>query len=135
MPGAGERPGVEPVDAFDLPSWLGEERVIWVAEDSLGQHHRVRGTLRGPEVDEVTEGCDVLAGDHAYPFVALDDAHRREVHQAWRLGQVLLLRCDGRLTLAVPGSVVDEPLALEAVRRFAKAVGAPVDRFSVTLRL
>jgi hypothetical protein len=132
MPGSGERSGIEPVDAFDLPSWLGEERVIWVAEDSLGRHHRVSGTLHGPEE---TAACDVLAGDHAYPVVALEDAHRREVHQAWRLGQVLLLRCDERLTLAVPGSVVDEPLALEAVRRFAKAVGAPVDRFSVTLRL
>jgi hypothetical protein len=124
--------GIDPVDAFDLPAWLGEERVIWVAEDSLGLHHRVAGSLHGPED---TEACDVLAGDHAYPAVALTDPHRREVHQSWRLGQVLLLRCDGRLTLAVPGSIVDEPLALEAVRRFAKAVGAPVDRFSVTLRL
>jgi hypothetical protein len=132
MSGAGDPGTIEPVDAFDLPPWLGEERVVWVAEDSLGLHHRVSGTLHGPEETEV---CDVLAGDHAYPVVALEDAHRREVHQAWRLGQVLLLRCDARLTLAVPGSVVDEPMALEAVRRFAKAVGAPVDRFSVTLRL
>jgi hypothetical protein len=132
MAESGEATVIEPVDAFDLPAWLGEERVIWVAEDSLGLHHRVSGTLHGPRE---TEACDVLAGDHAYPFVALHDPYRREVHQAWRLGQVLLLRCDGRLTLAVPGSVVDEPLALEAVRRFAKAVAAPVDRFSVTLRL
>lgn len=132
MAGSGEPAAIEAVDAFDLPAWLGEERVVWVAEDSLGLHHHVTGTAHGPDD---TEACDVLAGDHAYPFVALEDSHRREVHQAWRLGQVLLVRCDGRLTLAVPGSVVDEPLALEAVRRFAKAVGAPVDRFSVTLRL
>ena len=79
--------------------------------------------------------CDVLAGDHAYPFAALDDVLRRDVHQAWSLGQVLLLSYGERLTLAAPGRVVDADLALESVRRFAKAVGAPPHRFSVTLRL
>ena len=70
MPGAGPPDSVAPVDAFELPSWIGEETVTWVAGDSLGAGHLVRGTLHGPA--ESTE-CDVLAGDHASPFAALDD--------------------------------------------------------------
>lgn len=130
--GSEARPAVEPVDAFELPSWIGEETVTWVAEDSLGAGHRVRGTARGTSGSTV---CDVLAGDHAYPAAALDDTVRRDMHQTWSLGQVLLLSYGERLTLAAPGRVVDADLALESVRRFAKAVGAPPHRFSVTLRL
>lgn len=123
---------MEPVDAFDLPSWIGEEEVVWVAEESLGQPY-VSGTLHGP--DDRSHVCDVVAGDHAYPVAALEESRRREMHQTWRLGQVLLVSRDGRLTLAAPGSEVDAGLALETLARFAKAVGAPADRFSVTLRL
>jgi hypothetical protein len=132
MAAAGPPSSVAPVDAFELPSWIGEETVTWVAGDSLGAGHLVRGTLHGP--DETTV-CDVLAGDHAYPFAALADGLRRDMHQTWSLGQVLLLTYDERLTLAAPGRVVDADLALDSVRRFAKAVGAPPHRFSVTLRL
>ncbi|QIK66442.1 hypothetical protein G7072_08820 [Nocardioides sp. HDW12B] len=132
MPAAGSPTSVAPVDAFELPAWIGEETVTWVAEDSLGAGHLVHGTLHGPTETTV---CDVLAGDHAYPSAALDDVLRRDMHQTWSLGQVLLLAYDERLTLAAPGRVVDADLALESVRRFAKAVGAPPRRFSVTLRL
>lgn len=132
MTAPGPRPGAEPVDAFELPAWIGEETVTWVAEDSMGAGHLVSGTLHGQSDRAV---CDVLAGDHAYPVAALDDTVRRDMHQTWSLGQVLLLSYDQRLTLAAPGRVVDAGLALEAVRRFAKAVGAPPHRFSVTLRL
>lgn len=129
------RPSVEPVDAFELPGWFGEQAVTWVADDSLGVSHHVRGTLHGPDEAEQTAVCDVLAGDHAYPVTALEDDARREMHQTWSLGQVLLVSYGDRLTLAAPGRVVDADLALEAVRRFAKAVGAPSRNFSVTLRL
>ena len=132
MAGPGSRPAAVPVDAFELPAWIGEEVVTWVAEDSLGAGHLVRGTLHATGE---RAGCDVLAGDHAYPVAALDDTVRRDMHQSWSLGQVLLLTYAGRLSLAAPGRVVDADLALEAVRRFAKAVGAPPHRFSVTLRL
>ncbi len=132
MPEADPPSSVAPVDAFELPAWIGEETVTWVAEDSLGTGHLVQGTLHGPGDSAV---CDVLAGDHAYPSAALDDVLRREMHQTWSLGQVLLLGYGDRLTLAAPGRVVDADLALESVRRFAKAVGAPRHRFSVTLRL
>lgn len=125
-------PRVDLVDAFELPAWIGEEPVTWAAEDSLGAGHLVAGTVRS---DVEASVCDVLAGDRAYPTAVLAEPVRRRMHQEWALGQVLLLDYDDRLTLAAPGNVVDAPLALEALRRFAKAVGAPVDRFSVTLRL
>jgi hypothetical protein len=37
--------------------------------------------------------------------------------------------------MVVPGTTVTAEPALEAVRRLAKAVGAPADRFTVSLRL
>ena len=127
------RPGVTAVDAFDLPEWLGVDPVTWTAVDSVGSSHRVAGCLRGP-ADEALE-CDVLAGDLAYPLPVLDERWRHDAHQAWTLGEVLLVEYDGRVTLVVPGTVVSAEAAMEAVRRLARAVGAPADRFTVALRL
>jgi hypothetical protein len=127
------RPAVEPVDAFELPDWLGVVPVTWTAVDSIGATHRVVGCLRGSDGDPVD--CDVLACDLAYPVPVLDERWRHDAHQAWTLGEVLLVEYDERLTMVVPGTTVTAELALEAVRRLAKAVGAPADRFSVSLRL
>ena len=55
----------------------------------------------------------------------LEEKWRAAAHQAWTLGEILLLEYDGRLTLVVPGTALSVELALEAVRRLAKAVGAP----------
>ena len=104
----------------------------WTALSSLDGGHLVTGRLEGG--DESDE-CDLLACDRAYPTPVLDEASRAAAHQAWVLEQVHLLRYDGRLTVVVPGSAIDSETALEALRRLAKAVGAPPQRFSVLLRL
>ena len=124
---------VTEVDAFDLPDWLGVEEVTWTAVTSLGTSPHVTGALTGRSGASLD--CDVLACDLAYPEPVLDERWRHDAHQAWTLGQVLLVEYDGRLTLVVPGTTVTAEPALEAVRRLAKAVGAPADRFTVSLRL
>ena len=48
--------------------------------------------------------CDLLAVDDAYPQPVADDDIRTRAHLAWRHGQILLLACEDRLTLAVPGT-------------------------------
>ena len=125
-------PEVAAVDAFDLPEWLGVDHVIWSAATSIGASHLVDGLLR---TDAEELACDVLAGDLAFPAPVLTEGWRHDAHQAWAHGQVLLVSRDERLTLVVPGSSVGVERALEAVRRLAKAVGAPAERFSVSLRL
>jgi hypothetical protein len=124
---------VGPVDAFDLPDWLGVTSVTWTTVDSIGATHLVAGCLRGAEGEPFD--CDVLACDLAYPVPVLDERWRHDAHQAWTLGEVLLVEYDGRLTMVVPGTAVTAEPALEAVRRLAKAVGASADRFTVSLRL
>jgi hypothetical protein len=123
---------VESVDAFDLPEWLGTEDVTWTAQSSVRGARRIEGSLgcRGHELP-----CDLLAADVAYPQPLLDDRWRRQAHQSWEFGQVLLLSCGGRLTLAVPGTAFSADGALETVGRLAKAVGVRPDRFTVCLRL
>lgn len=130
-------PDIAPVDPFDLPDWIGVEPVTWTAETSLGTAHQVTGALHATSGDggTSTHACDLLAGDLAYPAPALTETWRSAAHQAWSLGEVLLLSYDGRLTLVVPGTTVTAEPALEAVRRLAKAVGAPAERFTVALRL
>ena len=125
--------GVASVDAFDLPEWLGVEEVTWTAATSLGTTARVSGTLSSPS--GATLGCDLLASDLAYPLSVLEEKWRAAAHQAWQLGETQLLEYDGRLTLAVPGTTIGVELALAAVRRLAKAVGAPSSRFTVAIRL
>lgn len=126
-------PEVTSVDAFELPEWLGVEEVTWTAVTSLGTADRVSGALSG--TSGAALACDLLASDLAYPRAVLEEKWRAAAHQAWQLGETLLLEYDGRLTLVVPGTTVGVGDALEAVRRLAKAVGAPSDRFTVSLRL
>jgi hypothetical protein len=125
-------PVVEAVDAFDLPEWLGVDEVTWTALTSLGSDPRVTGLLTGGSGELP---CDVLACDLAYPRTVVEEQWRSAAHRAWQLGETQLLSFDGRLTLLVPGTAVAVEDALEAVRRLAKAVGAPSDRFTITLRL
>jgi hypothetical protein len=131
----GPEPGaaVTSVDAFDLPEWLGVEEVTWTAATSLDAAARVAGTLSGPSGAALD--CDVLASDLAYPRSVLEEKWRAAAHQAWQLGETQLLEYDGRLTLTVPGTTVGVELALDAVRRLARAVGAPSSRFTVAIRL
>ena len=123
---------VEPVDAFDLPDWLGTAEVTWTALSSVRGAKRIQGLLRGGECELV---CDLVAADVAYPEPLLSDSWRRQAHQAWEHGQVLLLSYDDRLTLAVPGTAYSADGALETVGRLAKAVGVRPGRFTVCLRL
>ena len=126
-------PVVAAVDAFDLPEWLGVEDVVWTAVTSLGKAPRVTGSLQGTSGDVLD--CDVLACDLAYPQTVLEEKWRAAGHRAWQLGETELLDYDGRLTLVVPGTRVRVEAALEAIRRLAKAVGAPSSRFTVAIRL
>lgn len=122
---------VEPVDPFDLPEWLGAGPVTWTAETSVRTGHRVTGRLSG---DGGSVACDLLGADQAFPRPVLGDDWRRQSHQAWTHGEVLLVEYDGRLTLAVPGTSFSADLALEAVGRLAKAVGVDPSGFVVALR-
>lgn len=125
--------GLEPVDPFDLPEWLGETDVTWTAESGVRRGHAVTGHLTAPGHDPVP--CDLLAVDPAYPTAVASESVRHDAHQAWRHGQVLTVGRDGRLTLAVPGTGFNADLVLEAVGRLALAVGASVERYSVLLRI
>lgn len=125
-------PQVSAVDPFDLPDWLGTGDVTWTARTSVHGGHLVQGELTG---DGGALGCDLLGADQAFPAPVLDDEWRRQTHQAWTFGQVLLVEYDGRLTLAVPGTSFTADLALEAVGRLAKAVGVKPGRFVAALRL
>jgi hypothetical protein len=126
-------PVVTAVDAFDLPEWLAVEEVTWTAITSLGTSPHVTGALAGRSGASLH--CDLLACDLAYPRSVLEEKWRAAAHQAWQLGETLLLEYDDRLTLVVPGTSVAVEAALEAVRRLAKAVGAPSSQFTVAIRL
>ncbi|WP_341231102.1 hypothetical protein [Nocardioides salarius] len=126
---------VTEVDPFDLPEWLGEQDVTWRAGSGLRTGHRVTGRLEGPG-EQDHHPCDLLAVDEAYPLPVLDDQTRSRAHLAWRHGQVLLLATEGSpLTLAVPGTAFDADLALDALSRLAKAVGASPEHYAVLLRI
>ncbi len=121
------------VDPFDLPEWLGEGDVTWTPDGPIHDSHLVAGLLTG--ADDASLPCALLAVDEAYPKPVADDVLRHEAHQAWRHGQVHLVEWDDRLTLAVPGTGFTAERVLEVVARFAKAVGARPESFSVLLRL
>ena len=127
-------PSTGELDPFDLPDWLGAGEVTWSAEGSIRSGHLVAGRLTGPGADAVL-GCDLLAGDEAFPVPVLAEQWRTRTHQAWNHGQVLLLDRDGRLTLAVPGTGLTADLVLEALGRFAKALGVAPSRIVAALRL
>lgn len=120
------------IDPFELPDWLGTDEVTWTASCALGKP-MVPGVLHSDSgADEII--CDLVAADIACPAPTVDEATRTRVHQAWRDGQVELLTCGGRLTLAVPGTAQDADLVLEAIGRLAQAVGARPARYGVRLR-
>lgn len=127
---------VTAVDPFDLPEWLGTAEVTWTALSSVHDGHRVTGELAAPGAgDGGLLGCDLLGADQAFPEPVLDDDWRRRAHQAWTHGQVEVVEYDGRLTLAVPGTSFSADLVLEALGRFARAVGADPSSYSASLRL
>jgi len=131
------------LDPFDLPEWLGAEPVVWTPDGGIHDRHLVTGTLSGAQPGPAERGagdgrslaCALLAVDEAYPVTVADDDLRHMAHQAWRYGEVLLVTLDGRMTLAVPGVSFTADLVLDALARFAKAVGARPESFSVLLRL
>jgi hypothetical protein len=125
-------PEVRAVDPFDLPDWLGNGEVTWTARTSVHGGHHVEGELSAAGG---SLGCDLLGADQAFPVPVLDDDWRRQTHQAWTHGQVLLVDYAGRLTLAVPGTGFTADRVLEAVGRLAKAVGVKPGRFVAALRL
>lgn len=122
-----------PLDAFDLPDWLGEGEVTWTSDDVTRHGSIVGGCLLGSGDQRLP--CDLLAVDQAYPAPVVGDALRTAAHQAWRNGQVLLVDREGRVTLAAPGTSFTADTVLDAVTRLAKAVGARPASFSVRLRL
>jgi hypothetical protein len=125
-------PTVEPVDAFDLPDWLGTAEVTWSAGSTVRGAQHIDGELTSTEG---TLPCDLMAADVAYPQPLLADPWRRQAHQAWEHGQVLLVTYGGRLTLAVPGTAYSADGVLETIGRLAKSVGVAPGRFLVCLRL
>jgi hypothetical protein len=124
-------PVVEEIDPFELPDWLGTADVTWSSYGPINAGHRVAGALTVGN-DSLT--CDLMAVDEAYPVPVLAEEWRSRSHRAWRHNQVLLLRIDGRVTLAVPGTRFSADLALEVFGRLARAVGAAPRRFVVALR-
>jgi len=118
------------VDPFDLPEWLGVGDVTWQPDAGLRTGHHVPGHLIG---DGESLACDLLAVDDAYPAPVTDDASRARVHQAWQHDQVVVGEYDGRLVLAVPGTLFNPGRALDALARLAKAVGASTDRWAARL--
>ncbi|GAA1773104.1 hypothetical protein GCM10009795_019030 [Nocardioides hankookensis] len=121
------------VDPFDLPEWLGVADVTWSAQAGLRTGYAVRGELVSDGVDPIA--CDLLAVDEAHPVPIAADDVRTRAHQAWRNGEVHLVRRDGRLALAVPGTFFTADLVLDAFARLARAVGASAERYAVLLRI
>jgi hypothetical protein len=121
------------VDAFDLPDWLGTDPVRWRADSSLDASPHVRGTVGA--AGGRTHPLDVLAVDAAYPQPVCPERERTAVHQAWQFGEVALLSVEGRVAAGVPGREVDLDLLCEALRRFAKSVGAPSGNYTVAITL
>ena len=126
---------VRDLDPFDLPDWLGSEPVIWTPEGGIHDRHLVTGALSPVDPAERFLPCALLAVDEAYPEPVADDELRHMAHQAWKYGEVRLVNLDDRMTLAVPGTSFTADLVLDALARFAKAVGARPESFSVLLRL
>lgn len=119
-------------DAFDLPDWLGTERVTWRAEDVLSREPVIAGRLNAEDFDQP---LDLLAADAAYPTTVCSSDQRHDAHQAWHFGEVLLLNTGERVAAAVPTVSFDPNLACETIRRVAKALGAPAANFTVTFTL
>jgi hypothetical protein len=122
-------------DPFDLPDWTGTQPVTWRSDETVTERPRVRGTLRAAADPELVQQLDLLAVDAAYPHQVAPDHIRRETHQAWFLGEALLVEIDSRVAVAAPGSNFDANDACELLRRFARAVGAPPHQVTVSIVL
>lgn len=123
-------------DPFDLPDWIGAHDATWTALGSVGAA-RVEGLLTADDLGRPHEpvALAVVGADVAYPAAVLTEQLRHDAHQAWVHGEVLLVVGHGRYQLPVPGTALGADLLCEAVRRFARAVGAKPDRMTVALRL
>lgn len=121
-----------PVDPFDLPEWLGTHEVTWSVTGTLSEP-LVAGLLTSDE-DGTTLPVDLLAVDVAYPEPIVDEATRAAVHEAWRRGELYLVRVEDRLTMTVPAVHHSADEALEVIGRFAQAVAAPRRRYGLRLR-
>ncbi len=121
------------LDPFDLPEWLGVAEVTWTAESGVRTGHHVRGELAADGFAPLP--CDLLAVDEACPVPVADDGVRVSAHHAWQRGEVHVVDSAGRLTLAVPGTRFSADLALDALGRLARAVGASPDRYAARLRI
>lgn len=128
---APEQPVLD-VDVFDLPDWLGTEQVVWSSATGLDHGHVVPGRLEGGGEHLA---CALIAVDEAFPRPVLDADTRTAVHQAWRHGQVAVASYGGDVALLVPGRRFDPELAMEAVGRMARAVGADPEQWAVLLRI
>ena len=122
-----------PIDPFDLPEWLGVADVTWSARAGLRTGYAVPGELLADGHEPLA--FDLLGVDEAYPQPVADDDVRLRAHQAWRHGEVHLVRRNGRLALAVPGTFFTADLVLDAFARLARAVGASAERYTVLLRI
>ncbi|MDN4175123.1 hypothetical protein QWY28_19315 [Nocardioides sp. SOB77] len=128
-------PVLEPQDPFDLPEWLGAGEVTWSPETGVRTGHLVRGLLSGGSGGTERLACDLLAVDEAWPAPVADEDARRRAHQAWRHGQVDVVRREDRMALAVPGTTFTADRVLDALERLARAVGAAPERYAALLRL
>ena len=115
-------------DAFDLPDWLGTDHVTWRLDGTLSDQPLVEGWLSS---DQRSHPLDLLAVDAAYPRSVCTSQQRHDAHQSWHFGEVLLLADSGRVAAAVPTVAFDPNLAVEAIRRDVKALGAPRGNFTV----
>jgi hypothetical protein len=92
----------------------------------------VRDGVRSPiELDYLRD----VERAHGLPVGQRQFARRNTEADVYYTDYGLLVELDGRLTVAMPGSEVTAEPALDAIRRLARAVGAPPDRFTVALRL
>ena len=124
---------IRSLDPFDLPEWLGTDSVCWRAEARLGDGPHVEGAFTSSAGDRLRFA--LLAVDAAYPVVVCPEPQRREAHQAWGFGSVLLLEVDGAPAAAAPARRFDADLVCETVRRVAAAVGARAGEVTVSIQV
>lgn len=105
---------------------------MWRAETVLTGPPRVTGSLFAAHG---RQPLDLLAVDAAYPRVVCTPDQRHDAHQAWHFGEVLMLTDDKRAIAGVPAVEFDPDLVVEAIRRVAKAIGAPPGNLTVELTL
>jgi hypothetical protein len=128
-------PQAQAQDPFELPDWLGLDRVCWQSTGPTGVRSVAHGRLVSLDEERSAVDLQIMAADRAFPTVVCSDADRRLVHQNWHYGEVTLLRVEDTLTLAIPGTTFSADLLCEAVSRLAKALGAERSRFYVLLNL